>query len=145
LREYLEAMRALWTQNEGSYAGAHVSFGPSWAWPKPPQAHVPVLLGAGATPRNFAWIAAHADGWITTPAEDELSAKIELLTTTWTQAGRAGRPQVIALAGRPDAETLARWESSGVTEVAFGLPDRDTDAVTGYIAHLGETIGLSPR
>ena len=47
LREYLEAMRALWTQDEAAYDGEFVKFGASWAWPKPPQGHVPVIIGAG--------------------------------------------------------------------------------------------------
>src|SRR6516225_842816 len=50
LREYIESMRALWSSDEASYEGEFVSFGPSWAWPKPPQhaaARLPVLLGAG--------------------------------------------------------------------------------------------------
>src|SRR5919201_983522 len=65
LREYVEAMRALWTQDEAAYDGEFVSFGAAWAWPKPVQAHVPVIIGAGAGPKTFAWIAAHADGWMT--------------------------------------------------------------------------------
>src|SRR5918911_1053789 len=67
LREYLEAMRALWTEEEASYEGEFVNFGPSWAWPKPVQAHIPVLVGAAGTEKNFKWIARSADGWITTP------------------------------------------------------------------------------
>src|SRR5688572_291298 len=35
LKEYVEAMRALWTQDEAAYHGELVQFGPSWAWPKP--------------------------------------------------------------------------------------------------------------
>jgi len=46
LREYLEAMEALWTGEEASYEGEFVNFGPSWAWPKPAQAHIPVLVGS---------------------------------------------------------------------------------------------------
>ncbi|MFL6172490.1 MAG: TIGR03619 family F420-dependent LLM class oxidoreductase, partial [Marmoricola sp.] len=72
LREYLEAMRALWTQEEAAYDGEFVSFGASWAWPKPVQAHVPVIIGAGAGPKTFAWIAANADGWMTTPIESDV-------------------------------------------------------------------------
>ena len=71
VREYLEAMRALWSEDEASYAGEFVSFGPSWAWPKPPQhaagSGIPVLVGAGGTERTFNWIARCADGWMTTP------------------------------------------------------------------------------
>lgn len=37
LREYLEAMQALWSQQEAGYEGEFVKFGPSWAWPKPVQ------------------------------------------------------------------------------------------------------------
>ena len=54
LREYVEAMRALWTQEEASYAGEFVSFGPSWAYPKPVQAHIPLIIGAGGGPKTFA-------------------------------------------------------------------------------------------
>src|SRR3954465_5504978 len=42
LKEYLEAMRALWTEEEASYDGEFVSFGPSWAYPKPAQGRIPV-------------------------------------------------------------------------------------------------------
>src|SRR6476659_679040 len=62
LREYVEAMRALWTQEEAAYDGEFVSFGPSWAYPKPVQAHVPLLIGAEAGPQTVEWIARHADG-----------------------------------------------------------------------------------
>src|SRR5215510_779859 len=41
LREYVEAMRALWTQDVAAYDGRFVSFGGSWAYPKPVQEHVP--------------------------------------------------------------------------------------------------------
>ena len=32
LREYVEAMRALWTQEEAAYDGEFVKFGPCWAF-----------------------------------------------------------------------------------------------------------------
>lgn len=47
LREYLEAMRALWTMDEASYQGRFVGFGPSWAYPKPARGDIPVIVGAG--------------------------------------------------------------------------------------------------
>ena len=34
-REHMEAMAALWRDDVASYQGRHVSFGPSWSWPKP--------------------------------------------------------------------------------------------------------------
>jgi probable F420-dependent oxidoreductase len=46
LRERVEAMKAIWTQPEASYAGTYVSFDRIWLYPKPAQRpHPPVLVG----------------------------------------------------------------------------------------------------
>ena len=79
LREYIEAMRALWTQQEAAYDGQFVSFGPCWAFPKPAQAHVPLIIGAGGGPKTLAWVARHADGWMTTPGERDIARKAAAL------------------------------------------------------------------
>ncbi|HTL23163.1 MAG TPA: LLM class F420-dependent oxidoreductase [Mycobacteriales bacterium] len=136
LREYLEAMRALWTQEEASYDGEFVSFGASWAYPKPVQGHVPVLLGAGGTEKNFSWLVEHADGWITTPREVEIDDQVAQLQAMWTAAGRAGAPEVVALAVKPDPERIAHLAGVGVTECAFGLPDKSEDEVVAYLGRL---------
>jgi len=136
LREYLEAMRSLWTQEEASYDGEFVSFGASWAYPKPVQGHVPVLLGAGGTEKNFSWLVEHADGWITTPREVEIDDQVAQLQAMWTAAGRAGAPEVVALAGKPDPERIAHLAGVGVTECAFGLPDKSEDEVVAYLGRL---------
>ena len=141
LREYLEAMRALWTEETAQYAGEHVSFEASWAWPKPVQAHVPVIVGAGGTEKSFAWIAAHADGWLTTPYEQEIDDKVALLQKAWADAGRAGPPEIVVLAGKPDPDQLARWASLGVTEAVFGMPDKSTDVVVAYLERLAGKLG----
>ncbi|WP_067701065.1 LLM class F420-dependent oxidoreductase [Nocardia jejuensis] len=140
LREYMEAMRALWTQEEASYDGEFVSFGPSWAYPKPVQSHVPLLIGAGGTERTFKWIAANADGWITTPYESDVSASTALLMKSWQEAGREGAPRVVALDGKPDPEKLARWTEAGVTDVVYGMPDKDEDEVLPYLDRLADKL-----
>jgi probable F420-dependent oxidoreductase len=145
LREYVEAMRALWTEEVAAYDGKHVSFGPSWAFPKPVQEHVPLVIGAGGGPKTFAWIARTADGWMTTPIESELGAKAALLQKIWTDAGRAGRPRIHALAtSRPTPELLAAWEDAGVTDAIWGLPDKPVPEVIGFLARHAERLGLNP-
>jgi probable F420-dependent oxidoreductase len=144
-REYLEAMQALWSQEEASYDGEYIQFGASWAWPKPvQQPRVPIIVGAGGTEKTFAWIARSADGWLTTPGETELQAKVSLLTAAWRQAGRDGAPQVHVLAGKPDPDMLAHWQQIGVTDVAFGMPDRAADEVVAYLGRLAGKLGLTP-
>lgn len=141
LREYLAAMRALWTDEEAAHEGEFVKFGSCWAWPKP-VGDVPVVLGAAGTEKNFRWITRSGAGWLTTPAEDDLPAKTALLRRIWHQTGRAGAPEILVLAGRPEPETLACYEDLGVTEVLFGLPDRSAEEVTGYLARLAGKLGL---
>jgi probable F420-dependent oxidoreductase len=147
LREYLEAMRALWRDEQAEYHGEFVDFGPSWAYPKPVRRTVPTLVGAGGTRRTFAWIARNADGWITTPRDDDVVAKVAALAEQWSAAGRAGRPRVVALDLRPDAERLAAWRAGGVTDVVYGLPDRDAAEIDGYLDRLRaklDTFDLVP-
>lgn len=140
LREYVSAMRALWTEDVASYDGKYVSFGGSWAYPKPSQQHVPVLIGAAGTEKTFRWVAAGADGWITTPNEFDITDQVALLNKIWSGAGRDGKPYVVALGGRADPERMAHLESIGVDELVIGLPDRDEDQVRAFIAKIGARI-----
>src|SRR5690606_12926360 len=100
----------------------------SWAWPKPTQAHLPVLIGAGGGPKTFAWIARHADGWITTPIEADIADKIARLREAWDAEGRDGQPEVVALmVTKPDPEMLAAYDAAGVTECLWSFPDKPAD------------------
>jgi probable F420-dependent oxidoreductase len=144
LKEYLEAMRALWTQEEASYEGEFVNFGASWAWPKPPQGRIPVIIGAGAGPQTFAWIAANADGWMTTPVESDIAAKCAQLNEAWAAAGRAGAPDIrVLVTMKPTPEDLAGWAAAGVSELIWGVPDKDADEVVAFIGRHGERLGLT--
>ena len=136
LREYIEAMRALWTRRKPNTTASSSSSGRQWAWPKPVQSHIPVLVGAAGTEKNFKWIARSADGWITTPRDFDIDEPVKLLQDTWAAAGRDGAPQIVALDFKPDPEKLAHWQELGVTEVLFGLPDKSEDEVAGYVERL---------
>ncbi|MDV6014099.1 LLM class F420-dependent oxidoreductase [Haloechinothrix sp. LS1_15] len=144
LREYIEAMRALWTQEEASYDGEFVSFGPSWAWPKPVQSHVPLLIGAGGGPKTIEWITANADGWITTPFEDGIEDKVAALHRSWQAAGRTGSPEVSMLAAtKLSAEEIEAWERIGITEIIWGLPDKPEDEVVAFLDRHARRLGLA--
>src|SRR5262245_20119598 len=140
LREYVEAMRALWTSDVAAYEGRFVSFGGSWSYPKPVQEHVPVLVGAGGTERTFGWIVANADGWITTPYETDVEGKIKQLTEYWAEAGRTGKPYLVVLGGRADPERVAALTALGVDELVIGVPDKDEADVVAFIAKMGARL-----
>jgi probable F420-dependent oxidoreductase len=145
LREYVEAMRALWTQEEASYKGEFVSFGPSWAWPKPAQAHVPIIIGAGGGPKTFRWIARHADGWMTTPTQQDIGSQIAAFQEAWAEAGREGVPEIrVLIAFKPDPADLAAWAEAGATELIWGVPDKAPDEVLASLDRLAGRLDLTP-
>ena len=133
LREYIEAMRSLWDDETASYEGEFVRFGPSWAWPKPAQPRLPVLLGAAGTEKSFGWIVRTADGWISTPRDEDVKVSIELLRTMWKDGGRAGEPLIHVLEPKPAEEKIAAWEELGASEVLLGLPDLPEEDVLRFI------------
>jgi probable F420-dependent oxidoreductase len=144
LREYLGAMRALWSELEASYHGEFVNFDASWAWPKPAgPPGPPVLLGAAGNRRTFGWIASSADGWLTTPGEEQIAEKIGALRDEWHAAGRSGEPLVTALAGKPDPAQLAQWAELGVSDVLFGMPDKSPAEVVAYLRRLADKLKIS--
>ncbi len=142
LREYLELMQQLWIHEVASYDGEFARLRPSWAFPKPvQQPRIPILVGAGGTAKNFAWIVKNADGWITTPIETDIEDRVAELNEAWRAAGRAGDPRIVVLlTTRLQPGQLERWEELGVDEVMFGLPDKGGDEVATFIGRLGASL-----
>jgi len=143
LREYIEAMRALWTQETAAYDGQFVRFGPCWAFPKPVQAHVPLLIGADGGPKTFAWIARHADGWMTTPGEQDIDGKAAALRQAWAAENRPGAPDIrVLVAAKPSPDDLATWAKAGVTELLWGLPDAPAETIAAYLDRLARRLAI---
>src|SRR5690348_9510575 len=121
LREYVEAMRALWTQEEAAYDGEFVNFGACWAFPKPVQPHIPLIIGAGGGPKTFGWIARHAAGRVATPGEQDISGQAAALRRAWAAGNRPGIPDIrVLVSTRPSPDDLAAWAAAGATECLWG-------------------------
>ena len=64
LRERIEAMKTIWTEEEANYSGEFVEFERIISNPKPAQKpHPPVLMG-GATDMSLKRVARYCDGWM---------------------------------------------------------------------------------
>src|SRR5881227_2821501 len=71
MRERIEAMKAIWTEDEASHHGELVDFDPIWSWPKPVQKpHPPVLVG-GNGERVLERVVAFGDEWMPNRIGDE--------------------------------------------------------------------------
>ena len=56
-------MKAIWTQDEASFEGEHVSFERIWSWPKPAQRPSPPILVGGCGPTVLDRLLAFGDAW----------------------------------------------------------------------------------
>lgn len=118
LRERVEAMKAIWTQDEASYAGEHVAFERIWSWPKPAQRpHPPVLVG-GNGPTVLDRVLAYGDAWL-----PNLAREANLLDRVHELRARADRPIEVTVMGVPaDPSVLQRIEQAGCRRAVHWLP-----------------------
>jgi probable F420-dependent oxidoreductase len=117
MRERIEAMKAIWTQDEASYSGQYVNFERIWSWPKPAQRpHPPVLIG-GTGPTVHDRVLAFGDAWFPN------YAKAGILERAAELVARADRPIDLMCMGIPaDPTVLESYEQAGFRRVVFWLP-----------------------
>lgn len=127
LREAVEALRILWTQDEASYAGEIVKFPPIKLGPKPIQKGGPrIVLGAHDPKYALRRVARYADGWM--PGGLSPAKARECIPQIRKLAGEYGRDpdaiefSVFMASARPDqptADTIKEYRDAGVTRIAF--------------------------
>ena len=129
MRERIEAMKAIWAEDEASYSGKYVNFDRIWCWPKPAQKpHPPVMVG-GSGARVLDRVLAFGDEWMPNRMSDEdLAARIAELGVRASEAGRDRIP--VTVVGFPaDAARIEAIAQLGVDRIVFWLPQESPDAV----------------
>ncbi|MDE0728792.1 MAG: LLM class F420-dependent oxidoreductase, partial [Alphaproteobacteria bacterium] len=93
-RERVEAMQAIWTQDEASYDGEFVNFDRITSWPKPVQKPYPPIFVGGDAPGTFARVLRYGDGWIPmlTAKDNAVDLKTGRMAKLGALAKDAGRP-----------------------------------------------------
>ncbi len=129
-RERVAALRAAWTQHEASFEGTYDRFSPSWVFPKPAQATVPIALGQ-AGPVGIRHAAEYADEWcpidislVGVSGEQSVEGGIGLFRRLLEEAGRD--PQSVPISmftwRRPKAERIESLIELGVTRLVLTPP-----------------------
>src|SRR5918912_2254477 len=94
MRERVEAMKAIWAQDEAEYHGEHVDFDPVWSWPKPAQEpHPPVLVG-GNGERVLDRVVRYGDEWMPNIARDDIGNLERRIAELQEKASAAGRGEI---------------------------------------------------
>jgi len=118
LRERVEAMKAIWTQDASEYHGEMVDFGPMWCWPKPVQKpHPPIILG-GSGPNAPKRVVAYADGWM--PNRGDVLSRLAELRELATAAGRGDIPLTVYPAATSD--DIEKMQNAGVDRCIWYVP-----------------------
>jgi probable F420-dependent oxidoreductase len=117
MRERVEAMKAIWTQDEASYDGEFVKFDRIWSWPKPAQRpHPPVLVG-GNGPTVLQRVVDFGDAWFPNYAREGILDRVDELHQM------ADRPIDVMLMGVPAKPgALERALRAGCRRVVHWIP-----------------------
>ena len=139
MRESVEAMKAIWTEDAPEYHGRIVDFDPIWSWPKPVQKpHPPVLVG-GLGDRVLDRVVAYGDEWIPNRVKspEALGERVEELQRRADAAGRDRIP-VTVFGAKPEVRLLERLRAAGVTRSLFYLLPGTPDEVRARLDSLAE-------
>jgi probable F420-dependent oxidoreductase len=139
MRESVEAMKAIWTEDEAEYHGKIVDFDPIWCWPKPAQKpHPPVLVG-GVGEKVLDRVVAYGDEWIPNRVRspEDLAPRIAELQRRAEEAGRGPIP-VTVFGAKSEARLLDRLRDAGVTRSLFYLPPGEPGEIEQALDRLAE-------
>jgi probable F420-dependent oxidoreductase len=124
MRERIEAMKAIWADDEASYSGEYVNFDHIWSWPKPAQRpHPPVLVG-GSGPTVLDRVLSFGDAWFPNFSTDGVLDRAAELRA------RADRPIDLMVMGVPaDPKVLESYENAGFRRAVHWLPSAGASVV----------------
>ena len=122
-REYVSAMKELWTNDPAEYHGEYVDFPPVRCLPLPVQKpHPPVLLG-GEAKNVFRRIVQWADGWLPLRmSPEQVAAARATLSEMADAAGRDPKSITITVSGVPtDKDAIKQYEDAGADRALVRL------------------------
>jgi len=141
--EYIEAIRALWTQPKPSFAGRFAAFSGIDAQPRPVQKpHPPIVVG-GMSPPALRRAARQANGWYGFALDPDTTERcVAGLREAEAEVGRPAELGSLEISVTPtgtvDADTATRYADLGVdrlTVLALGGSAEDLIAVVENTAN----------
>ena len=141
MRERIDAMKAIWTQERGQLPRRHVDFDSIWSQPKPlQQPHPPILVG-GNGPKVIDRVLAYGDEWMPNamPDAEALQQRIREFHERAAQSGR-GALGVTLYAAPAKAQAIADYEQAGVHRYVFHMQSTESDEAQQRLERLDAVI-----
>jgi probable F420-dependent oxidoreductase len=146
MREQIEAMKEIWSNDKPEYHGKIVDFPPMQTWPKPVQKpHPPIIVG-GAFRLAARRAIRYGDGLIPFAASAGPDGPAEFMPRLRQMAEKGGRdPQSLSvtLGGAPeDPDLLKRNRDLGITRMTVRLPPAKADEILPLLDRWAKLIPL---
>ena len=146
MREQIEAMKEIWSNDKPEYHGKIVDFPPMQTWPKPVQKpHPPIIVG-GAFRLAARRALRYGDGLIPFAASAGSGSPEEFMPRLREMAEEAGRdPQSLSvtLGGAPeDPDLLKRNRDLGIARMTVRLPPAKADEILPMLDRWARLIPL---
>ena len=152
--DYVEAMRAIWCQDDPAHQGQFVSFSGIKAFPKPVQQSGPPVVFGGMTPQAFQRSVTHGNGWYGFALDADGTKKcLDGLKAAQEQNKRPselGKLEIsVTPLGRVDLDMAKRFADLGVDRLVSLPPPRGKELfslnssvteITDYIKQVGDTV-----
>jgi probable F420-dependent oxidoreductase len=144
MREQIEAMKVIWSENKPEYHGEIVDFPPMMTWPKPVQKpHPPVIVG-GMFPHAARRALRYANGWIPhsrRPHYEDVTDFLPQFRQLAAEAGRKPEDVPVTVWGvQPDYDRLRRYEEQGVSRGVVQLAPEPADKTLPLLDRWAEMI-----
>jgi probable F420-dependent oxidoreductase len=143
--EYLQAMQAVWTQEQPTYKGEFVSFSGIQAKPQPVQKPYPAVVIGGHTPEAFRRAVQYANGWYGFALD--MTKTAECLAGLKKAAQEVSRPQAlgtleISITPGPalDLDTAKRYADLGVYRLIPFPRAKTEQVVLDFIKESADTV-----
>jgi probable F420-dependent oxidoreductase len=149
VRDYIAAMKVLWTEHASEYHGRYMSFPAVRCYPKPARKpHPPILLGSVNNPRALRRVAEWGDGWMpVVQSVEEFANGIERISTFAKAFGRDPASIDFTAFGRPGQwrtqQEISALERAGAGRVTFWLEQLKLDGIRRELDELARSQALA--
>ena len=142
MRERIEAMKAIWTNDVAEYHGQFVDFEPMWCWPKPVQKPYPPIILGGAFPYGARRAVEYGDGWMPIGGRDQDPLEIgRRFRQMVAESGRDPASVPMSVYGpRHELDQLRALRDAGMDRAVLAMATAPRDAALKKLDELADLV-----
>ena len=130
VRERVEAMQTIWTEEKAEYHGSLVDFDPVFAWPKPVQRPYPPIIVGGGFPQGARRALRYGNGWIPIIGRAPMQEALAAFRALAKEVGRdPAEVPITAFAAPEDLREIQHLAALGVTRVVVALDSEPAETI----------------